>query len=493
MATNKTTKTLLKRVIATNIVNSGKSDISITPLVSGRHGIGKSASLVQAVKELNGYPFVVNCQTLGEGVIGGYPVPTKNAITGTLEVRFSKYYVIQRIVDLEEEIYNKAKTEGFLNGALKLDEETGNTTYTHVVEQEGGKTKTVTEIFQGRSQLEKVLDGGDNLYKFGDNLPVELRKKLLASGEIKLVVIFFDELNRVEPYTQKEFMNIILNRTINGYKLPWWTDIVAAINPASSDNSYAVTEMDDAQRDRFLEINMTCKLDEWLEHGSDVNMNDKLLMTLSAHPDLFMEKTNSEYPEMKPSPRSWEMVSMILNSTNEVNDMVIAGKRVFTPEELKDAMTDVKTLVSGKVGRTVATTFFAAYDNTENFIFPSQIITGTSKEIPEEVFAKFNRQTSLSKHTIANSVAKYIIENYENFVKLKKSPKNEYDNFVSQFKQFIMSLNKADQVLFCKALLTEGGTGTQKGRIFNNLIPYVSKDILMSLQQYNTDIKMMTD
>ena len=61
------------------------------------------------------------------------------------------------------------------------------------------------------------------------------------------VLLFIDEINRCEHTVQQELMNLILNREINGYKLPENVKILAAMNPSSkygSDFDYQVVDMD---------------------------------------------------------------------------------------------------------------------------------------------------------------------------------------------------------------------------------------------------------
>ena len=65
-------------------------------------------------------------------------------------------------------------------------------------------------------------------------------------------LLFLDEINRAQNEVMQELMNIILNRTINGYDLPKNCYVVAAANPSSSfsdfrDSEYQVNEFDTAQ------------------------------------------------------------------------------------------------------------------------------------------------------------------------------------------------------------------------------------------------------
>lgn len=82
------------------------------------------------------------------------------------------------------------------------------------------------------------------------------------------VLLFIDEINRCEHTVQQELMNLILNREINGYKLPGNVKILAAMNPSSkygSDFDYQVVDMDAAQENRFVWLNMESDYNGWIK------------------------------------------------------------------------------------------------------------------------------------------------------------------------------------------------------------------------------------
>ena len=56
-------KRLIKRALLANIV-SEKQNLAITPLVSGKHGIGKSAMIKSIAKDLGGVCITVEGGTL---------------------------------------------------------------------------------------------------------------------------------------------------------------------------------------------------------------------------------------------------------------------------------------------------------------------------------------------------------------------------------------------------------------------------------------------
>ena len=65
-------KRLVKRALLANLATD-KRDLAITPLVSGRHGIGKSQMVKSIAQDLGGVCITIEGGTLKEGEITGLP------------------------------------------------------------------------------------------------------------------------------------------------------------------------------------------------------------------------------------------------------------------------------------------------------------------------------------------------------------------------------------------------------------------------------------
>ena len=79
-------KRLVKRAILANIA-CDKPNLAITPLVSGKHGIGKSAMIKSIANDLGGVCITVEGGTLKEGEITGIQYQYKDA-DGKIKLRF---------------------------------------------------------------------------------------------------------------------------------------------------------------------------------------------------------------------------------------------------------------------------------------------------------------------------------------------------------------------------------------------------------------------
>lgn len=478
MPSIKKAATLTKEVALMNMM-VGNDNLNMTVLAVGPHGIGKSQIMNRVAKDLNGYSYVVEGGSLKEGEITGLPFAQQNS-DGSSEVRFVKYYIINKIWQLEKHYYDVATTKGFLNGTIKL-----------VVDGEGnemlinGKEQKVV-----RTILDKIESGEDNKFKFGKELDAQTKIKLIETGEIKPVVLLIDELNRAEQSTMRELMNFILNKSINGYDLPWWVSIVAAINPCSQNSTYATNELDDAQLDRFLKLKVDANLEDWIDYALDKHLNSDIPEALAVQESIFIhrEKGQEDTSEMSPSPRSWEMVANIYSYIHEV-----VKTKFFTDEERRNVDDDMRILIRGKVGETAARTLLETIARKENNIKPAEILTLKSPKLDDKIVTKFNNQKRLTQKIIADNLVNYISASIDEIDKGKTSTdpkkKEAYMNFLSQLKEFTNLLDTATQMLFAKKFLKM----PNGNMLFTKVAKAFSKEILFNINEAKNAIKDLSD
>lgn len=485
MATIKKSKTLIKRVYFINV--SANSGTAITLLLSGQHGIGKSQIVREAAKELKGFCFIIDGSTTNEGEVTGLPFAMKDE-NGNSVLRFIKHYVVNKIANIEKKYYEIATTKGFLDGKVKLviDSTTNKKTLIDNTGREEFKLEMDTS-------LDSVASGEDNMYKFGELLPEETKMKLLLSGEIKPAIMFIDELNRTESQTMKELMNIILNKTVNGYDFPWWLNIVSAINPCSQNSAYATREMDPAQLDRFLRIKVSPNFDEWVDHEFEVGGDSEVIQALanSEGGAIFCDtdnKTLEDASKILPSPRDWDMVSLIHKSIYKNNDLPY-----FDDDEKADVDNDFRTLVRGKVGEDAARVFLQSLDNRENLIKPTDILTMKEMTINKAVREKFISSKRITQKVISDSIARYLADNYFELKKKKSSPetadRTAYTCFSNQLKEFVNLLDPATQMLFVKKIIISKASSNdgspnknlERTSVFAFYAPAFSTEVLSNL------------
>lgn len=481
MPSIKDAERLVKRLVLANF--GIRKGLAITPLLIGSHGIGKSQILNKVAADLGGKCLVIEGGSLGEGEITGLPAAFKT-FDGSTELQFVPYYQIHKIQSMEKLYYDKAKN-GFMDGKVKLMPD--GTIYTEL-------TKGEKKVYPARDELDIVSEGGINKYKFGENLDVNVKLALIESGEIKPVILFIDELNRTEQQVMKELMNIILNRSVNGYDLPWWVQIVSAINPCSQDSVYATNEMDDAQKDRFLQLHVNAKIEDWIDYANDVGLNKEVLEGIVATEEIFMPVASrknaiNQEDEVTPTPRSWEMVSNLFDTIYTFND-----SKYFSSDEKKSVDDDLQTLVKGKVGSAAGRTFFQNLADKSQTIKPQDILNGDSADLDKTIVNKFNGQKKLRQKLTTDSVLKYICDHICEYEAMDKSadPKKKikYYNFIQQIKKFVAIMDDATQLAFVKKISNVDEIKATDGHnVFSKIAAKCfAKDMLAKLTDYKSNL-----
>ena len=392
-------KRLIKRALLANIV-SEKQNLAITPLVSGKHGIGKSAMIKSIAHDLGGVCITVEGGTLKEGEITGLPYQYKDE-KGQTRFRFLPYYAIERIQNEEKRI--------FFESGRALDENT-------------------------------ALVGDENRYAINDLSPIE-RVEAIKSGKVHPVIIFIDEINRTENSVYKELMNILLTRSVNGYEFPWWVLFVGAMNPSTQNSIYATNEMDPAQLDRFIKIKVGDNSSEWLKYGKNAGMSPEILSFIKDNPKCLSSSSKDLDDEEKPtpSPRGWDMVDTLLKSEPMLRDF-------FTEKENdpKVVEKDMKNLVTAKLGASVATMFFAS------------LVSQSRALLPEELFGDDEKLSQNKKTLEGLSAAKkvqtcdlllsFLKENIE-FMMLDKK---NFEKVKAQLTVLVRTLDSSSRLLFAQ-------------------------------------------
>ncbi len=394
-------KRLVKRAVLANLVTE-KKDLAITPLVSGKHGIGKSAMLKSIAEDLGGICITIEGGTLKEGEITGLPYQYKDE-NGQIRFRFLPYYAVERIQNEEKRLFEQ----------------------TH-----------------GKEPQERLLLGDENRYAQNDLTPEE-KIRAIQNRTVQPVIIFIDEINRTENSVYKELMNILLTRSVNGYQFPWWVFFVGAMNPSTQNSIYATNEMDPAQLDRFLKIKVGDNAREWLSYGKKTGISADILNFIKDNPKCLSasEKELDDEEKPMPSPRGWDMVDTLLASEPQL-------RMFFTDKENdpKIVEKDMKNLVSAKLGASVATMFFASR------------VAKTRALMPEEIFAddlSLTKTCEQMKHMSEGKIIQtcdlllaYLKENI-GFMMLDKAG---FERAKKQMSVFVRNLDSSARLLFAQNL-----------------------------------------
>lgn len=406
-------KRLIKRAILANVATD-KKDLFITPLISGKHGIGKSAIVKSVAEDLGGTCITIEGGTLKEGEITGLPYQYEDA-QGAIKFRFLPHYAVDRIQAKERQIFEEMGAE--LGAAASAAD---------------------------------VLDGDENRYAL-NGIPAQKRIELLQSGRIKPVIVFIDEVNRTENTVYKELMNILLTKTVNGYRFPWWVFFVGAMNPSTQNSAYATNEMDPAQLDRFLKLKVDSKPGEWIRYGRATGISPDILRFIKEHPKCLSADSKELEDEEKPtpSPRGWDMVDTILAS-----EPMLRGFFSEKENEPDAVARDMKALASAKLGTTVATMYFASLVQSDHALSAEEVLADDAKL--SGVGTRIKGLSVAKRVQTCDALIQYLKENIE-FLML--SPK-DFDKIKKQLGALVELLDPSTRLLFAQkvaATMTDDG------------------------------------
>lgn len=225
-------------------------------------------------------------------------------------------------------------------------------------------------------------------------------ERVLNKTPGKTLLLFIDEINRCEHSVQQELMNIILNREINGFKIPKQVKVVAAMNPSSkydtfNHTDYQVIDMDPAQEDRFVWIEMESDVKDWIEWGmgsKKSNIHQDVLNFISSFPDYLHTPFSTEM--VKATPRSWERVS---NSY-----------KVYLKRKDEIPIKIFYNVIKGNVGPSIAQEFMSFLDNNKNpLISPIEIFA--RRELGLEIIDKIKAENHSRLYILSKNVFQYLI------------------------------------------------------------------------------------
>ena len=148
-----------------------------------------------------------------------------------------------------------------------------------------GKSEILTHHFQQKGQrvvtlfLGQMADPGDLI-----GIPREVEGRTVFvppfwwPADNAPIVLFLDELNRARPELLQTVMDLVLNRTLAGRRLPEGSRIVAAVNDG---DEYQLTHLDPALVSRFNIYQFCPTVQEWLQWAETVDVDPRVVRFLS--------------------------------------------------------------------------------------------------------------------------------------------------------------------------------------------------------------------
>lgn len=229
------------------------------------------------------------------------------------------------------------------------------------------------------------------------------------------VLLFIDEINRCEHTVQQELMNLILNREINGYKLHNNVKILAAMNPSNKygeDFDYQVVDMDAAQENRFVWINMENDYIDWISWAIEFGIETEVIEFISTFPE-YLQKINEE--DVRATPRSYERISKTLKLYKEKKEII--PRAVFL------------NVIKGNVGRVIAEEFISFIESNHEALISFEKVF-CRNYIDEEVIEIIKKETHTRLYLTAINILKILESNIFSFEK-------ESSFYINRFVKFL--------------------------------------------------------
>ena len=196
-----------------------------------------------------------------------------------------------------------------------------------------GKSEILTDYLSGKGMKVVPLFLGQ-MSDPGDLIGIPNRNDTTGKTEFmppywfpldgKPVVLFLDELNRARPEVLQTIMDLALNRTLAGRRLPDGSRIISAVNAG---DQYQLTDLDPALVSRFNVVTFRPTAQEWLlwaeKVGVDARVRDFIRenpMWLDKNPDA--KEGADTGLDKTPDRRGWKRVSDILKTAGDISPIV---------------------------------------------------------------------------------------------------------------------------------------------------------------------------
>lgn len=228
------------------------------------------------------------------------------------------------------------------------------------------------------------------------------------------VVLFLDELNRARPEILQSVMDLALNKTIAGRRLPEGSRIISAVN---SGDEYQLTDLDPALISRFNIYEFKPSVNEWIMWATKHDIDYRIIGFIQENAGELDGQGYSigeiDSLEKTPDRRGWEKVSNIIKNRENLSK------------------TTFKT-ICGIIGAGAATKF-NHYLKENHLLGAKEVFAGFEKIKP--VLEKYNMpQIALVNDslyqffegTAANKIPRNTAENFLAYAQwLRTSKRNE--------------------------------------------------------------------
>ena len=208
---------------------------------------------------------------------------------------------------------------------------------------------------------------------------VWLRPKIFDMDKSDDVVniLFLDEISAAPQSVQAAAYQITLDKTVGEHRLPDNCIVIAAGN-RTTDRSVAY-KMPKALANRLMHIEVGGTFRSWKKWAVRTGINPKVTGFLSFREDYLMKFDSGNDDTAFPTPRSWEMVSNILNGVS-------------------DDIDEVYPLIAGLVGTGVAVEFRSWERVYKDLPSVDRIFEGKEQKVPKNTDALYALTSSMTAY-----------------------------------------------------------------------------------------------
>lgn len=253
-------------------------------------------------------------------------------------------------------------------------------------------------------------------------------------------ILFLDEISAAPQSVQAAAYQITLDRTVGEHRLPENCIVIAAGN-RTTDKSVAY-KMPKALANRLMHIQITHSFKAWRRWAEEKGINRKVIDFLVARQHYLMNFDPANDDLAFSTPRSWEMVSNILNN-------------------IQDDVTRMYPFIAGIVGTGLATEFRGWAKSHSDLPDAEKIFKGQEQPVPQNtdsLYSLISQMTYYAKgHTddmegILNSI-KYASKMPADFYTMLMK---NYLNISPTFKHRLMAIPEVYEWMQSKGKMLNG-------------------------------------
>lgn len=212
---------------------------------------------------------------------------------------------------------------------------------------------------------DKDRENGITIYLAPQFLPTNQAIKKGLYPEKGILVL--EEINRVPSDTVSVLYPLLLEKKINGHDIAEGWTIGVTMNPDTM--NYLANSLDDAMLDRFISIEVTADINDYIRYSLKNNPNDDVLSYLEACPDMLLivkKAADSTALSKYPTPRGWTRVQELLNRC-----------------KLEDSL--MRELVAGILGSQTAASFYGFLKNRDRKIPSTERLLENYENVKEDI------------------------------------------------------------------------------------------------------------